>query len=169
VDLRLATTADAETMAETVAGAFDGYRAFAPPGWEPPDLATEVPEFRARLADPTTWCLMGWEGARPAGHVAFIPASLSRRPENVPSTLAHLWHLFVRDPWWGTGLASALLGRAVDEAAARGFDEMRLGTPAGQARARRFYEREGWRLSAAAELVAGLGLELVEYRRPLAP
>lgn len=101
-----------------------------------------------------------------AGHCAFIPALKSRRPEGAPPTLAHLWQLFVREPWWGTGLAVTLLGRAVEEAAARGFEELRLVTPAGQARARRFYEREGWHVAGEPELVPGLELELVEYRRP---
>ena len=55
------------------------------------------------------------------------------------------------------------------EAARQGYESMRLLTPAGQARARAFYERRGW--TAAAEPVPEpmLGLDLVEYRRPAAP
>ncbi len=44
---------------------------------------------------------------------------------------------------------------------------MRLHTPSGQARARRFYEREGWQAAGAHAADAVLGLETVEYRRRL--
>jgi hypothetical protein len=43
---------------------------------------------------------------------------------------------------------------------------MRLFTPEGQLRARRFYEREGWLLFGSA-FDGGLGIPLVEYRRTL--
>jgi hypothetical protein len=41
---------------------------------------------------------------------------------------------------------------------------MRLFTPADQARARRFYEREGWTLRAEPYFEAALGLDLVLSR-----
>jgi GNAT superfamily N-acetyltransferase len=167
VELRPARAADAEALAETVALGMEGYRSFAPAGWQPPGVAVELPEVRARLRDPETWCLSAWDGTGAAGHVAFIPARASRRPEGVPAMLAHLWQLFVREPWWGTGLAVTLLARAVEAARERGYEEMRLYTPARHARARRFYEREGWHVAGEPELVPGLGLELVEFRRGL--
>jgi hypothetical protein len=46
---------------------------------------------------------------------------------------------------------------------------MRLFTPVGQARARRFYEREGWAVSGESFCDPGFGLQLIEYHRPLAP
>jgi GNAT superfamily N-acetyltransferase len=74
--------------------------------------------------------------------------------------------LFVRAPWWGTGLASRLHGEACAAALSRGFTTMRLFTPAEQGRARRFYEREGWRLAEGPYADTELGLSIVEYRRP---
>ena len=44
---------------------------------------------------------------------------------------------------------------------------MRLFTPAAHARARRFYEREGWAQHREPELDEGFGMEIVEYRRAL--
>jgi GNAT superfamily N-acetyltransferase len=167
VELRAATPADAPGLAETVALAMEGYRAFAPRGWDPPGTAIELPEIRERLGEPSTWCLAAWDDRVPAGHVAFIPAGMSRRPEDARPELAHLWQLFVREPWWGSGLATTLHARALEAASARGYAEMRLYTPALQARARRFYEREGWMQAGPPELVLALGLELVEYRRAL--
>jgi hypothetical protein len=60
-----------------------------------------------------------------------------------------------------------LHARALDEAAHRGFTAMRLFTPAGQARARRFYEREGWKVAGEPFDDSEFGLALVEYRREL--
>jgi ribosomal protein S18 acetylase RimI-like enzyme len=89
---------------------------------------------------------------------------VSRAPTGDPG-VAHLWQLFVRPAYHGGGVATALLRRGLEETAARGFTRIRLFTPADQARARRFYEREGF--SAPAEPVddQALGLAVVEYWR----
>ena len=83
------------------------------------------------------------------------------------ATLAHLRQLFVRTAHWGSGLATRLHAAAIDEATARGFATMRLFTPAAQARARRFYEREGWALARPPAFEGHIGLEIAEYRRAL--
>ena len=44
---------------------------------------------------------------------------------------------------------------------------MRLFTPERHARARRFYEREGWALAGEPEFVPELGIAMVEYQRPV--
>ena len=105
--------------------------------------------------------------AQSAGHVAFTQAREREEPRPDIPGLAHLWMLFVRPPWWGSGLAGRLNGLAVGEAAARGYAAIRLHTPAGNARARAFYEREGWSTDGAAIPEPLLGLDLVEYRRDL--
>jgi len=81
--------------------------------------------------------------------------------------LAHLWQLFVRPPWWGSGLATRLNALVVAEAAARGYAAIRLHTPAGHRRARAFYEREGWSTDGILLPEPLLGIDLVEYRRDL--
>jgi GNAT superfamily N-acetyltransferase len=165
MELRRAGLADAEAIIETVVISFDGYRAIAPPGWEPP---SDDEAIRATLADPDTWALLAIDGELVAGHVA-VTRARTQPPEpreEIPG-LAHVWHLFVRPPWWGTGLSTELLARAVDEARRRGYERMRLFTPARQARARRFYEREGWTVTGESPPMGLAGLELVEYRREL--
>ena len=81
--------------------------------------------------------------ARWPDQVTILPAA--RAPHPVPGrALAHLRNLFVGREFWGTGLARTLNAAAVEAARERGYTELRLFTPAGQDRARRFYEREGW-------------------------
>ena len=151
----------------TVHEGFAGYREFAPPGWSPPPLAQEVEWLRGGLPDPDVWCVVGERDGEIAGHVAFRSAGSSRWGDGGDAGLAHLWQVFVRPAHWGTGLAPTLLAAATERAGERGFARMRLYTPAGQARARRFYEREGW--TARGEPFEGpqLGLAVLEYRRPL--
>ena len=85
----------------------------------------------------------------------------------VPETrLSHLGKLFVVPAHWGRGTATTLLHNAIAAARERGFTMMRLFTPEGQGRARRFYEREGFRTVGPPREV-GLGIPVFEYRRAL--
>jgi GNAT superfamily N-acetyltransferase len=162
---RTATKLDAGRLAPVMVEGFETYRAFAPDVVRPsPEEIAEILE--ARLETPPVWCELAEQGTDVAGFVSLLPASDSRKPVADPR-LAHFWMLFVRAPWWGTGLAHRLHGGACAAAAARGYNAMRLFTPAGQARARRFYEREGWTLAAGPQTDEDLRMEVVEYRRPV--
>jgi GNAT superfamily N-acetyltransferase len=165
--IRKATVEDVETLARTVHEGFSSYREFAPRGWEPPPVMLELARMRERIEAPDAWCRLAEAGGEPAGHVALLAARGRDEPQAPIPGLAHLWMLFIRRPWWGSGLAKRLLALAVEEARARGFTSMRLYTPAGQTRARAFYEREGWATDGVAEFEPMLGLDLVEYRREL--
>jgi GNAT superfamily N-acetyltransferase len=100
------------------------------------------------------------------GQLAIVPAQKTRRPVEDPK-LAHLRNLFVRRDRWGSRLARELHTAAVEEASRRGFTEMRLFAAAGQARARRFYEREGWVQAAEPAYDPSPDLVMVEYRLAL--
>jgi GNAT superfamily N-acetyltransferase len=158
--------ADADELIATLAQGFDSFRDFAPPGWAPPDMDAEGARIRAEVAKPHTWIEVAEVGDAVAGHVAFMPARSHPTGASVGEDIAHLWQLFVRREFWGAGVASRLMADALAEARARGFRAMRLFTPEGQARARRFYEREGW-VQHGEPFEAGLGIPLVEYRREL--
>ena len=165
--LRRAGPSDAKLLEAVAAEAFEGYRSFAPAGWSPPPRGTEIiTTIGERLADPTMWCTLAEIDGTPAGHVGFLASERTPRPDPAPE-LAHLWQLFVRPPHWGSGLATRLHALAVEAATNQGYTMMRLHTPSGQARARRFYEREGWQAAGAHAADAVLGLETVEYRRRL--
>jgi GNAT superfamily N-acetyltransferase len=168
VEMRVGGPADAEHVAVVVTAGLETYRGFAPVGWEPPPLDWELDGIRERLGLPETWSRLAMAAGRPVGHVAVVPARESRaRGARAIPGLAHLWHLFVVPAWWGTGLATRLLADAVAAAEDGGYATFRLFTPAEQARARAFYEREGWRTWGAPSFEPGLCLTLVEYRRAL--
>src|SRR4051794_24233249 len=141
---------------------FETYCEFMPAGWEP--TMPPADGFRERIATASTFTLVAEEDDL-AGHVSFVPSDVSGHAAPEPG-LAHLWQLFVREPYWGTGLATELMQRALAEARAQGFAEMRLFTPAGQARARRFYEREGFALIRVFD-EPRLSMDMAEYRRAL--
>lgn len=167
--VRPASFADAAALAATVAEGFDGYRSFAPPGWEPPDMVLEATRMRGALARPGTWCeVVEHDHGEIVGHVAIMPARAHPLGAAADDSTAHLWQLFLRRAHWGDGAAVRLLADALAEARARGYRSIRLFTPEGQARARRFYEREGFAL-VGAPFDGGLGIPLVEYRRALDP
>jgi GNAT superfamily N-acetyltransferase len=164
---REAGVADADAIARVVADAFAGYRSFAPAGWEPPTAEDEIGHGVAPLlVDPDAWCVVAERDGGVVAHSAFQPARTSVEPIDQEG-LAHLRALFVDRQWWGCGLAAKLHSMALEEAARRGFTAIRLFTPAGQARARRFYEREGWQ-PTGEPVDSPFGLAVVEYRRPLA-
>ena len=165
--LRAATVEDAERLACVVIDGFEVYRDFAPPDWEPPPLEDEIALLRQLLPEASTWCRLAEADGRVVGQVTFIPASRSSAQDDEPG-LAHLRSLFVVREYWGTGVARALHGAAIAEACRRGFARMRLFTPAAQARARRFYEREGWVQAGEAFHSPGPDLVVVEYRYRLA-
>src|SRR6476469_6882811 len=135
--VRPATLADAFEMARTVPAGFESYRQWAPRGWDPPAPALQLSGIRDRLTASGCVCLLAEAGGEHAGHVAYVPA------RGEPG-VAHVWMLFLRAAWWGTALAADLLHRAMAAATAEGYAAMRLHTPAEHARARAFYEREGW-------------------------
>jgi GNAT superfamily N-acetyltransferase len=173
VRIRPAEPSDAPAVIRLLGQGFATYRDFAPEGWEPPAMSTEVEMVAERflgLAD--VWFVVAEDSTGHAGQCGFMPAHQRRNMvgDPIPGT-AHLWQLFVRPDLFGTGLAADLHARALAAMRERGYTRARLLTPAAQARARAFYERHGWREGPFtvedAEPLAGLpvveyGLELDE-------
>jgi GNAT superfamily N-acetyltransferase len=166
ISFRAATIADAESLARGVVDGVEGYRDFAPDGWSPPSLATEAEHLRERLADAEVWCLLAEADGEVVGQITVLPAARAARPVDDPR-LAHLSNIFVRQDMWGGGVARALHEAGVEAARGRGFTEMRLFCAVGQARARRFYEREGWVPEGEEFHDPVPGLVLLEYRLAL--
>ena len=162
---RTATPADAEPIIAVTMQGFETYRAFAPEGWRPPSASDESERLQGMLGEDHVWYLVAEHEGELVGHVGFLPAARLSFARVDDPRLVHFRQLFVTREHWGTGLARRLHAAAIDEARARGFTGMRLFTPGGQQRARRFYEREGWTLARGPWQDDGLGLGVVEYRK----
>lgn len=161
--VRRATPADAEGIVAVIRAGFETYRDFAPRGWDPPPWP--VQETRGRLETGDLWALVAEHAAAVVG-VGRCNQALDGRDGPPIAGLAHVGALFVAEPWWGTGVATTLLAGVVEHMRDEGYGEARLFTPTGQARARAFYAREGWRETGTSDN-RELGLELVELRRAL--
>ena len=155
--LRPATAADAEAIAAIVHESDAAAAEWAPAGWTPPSHEAELEKAHEAVSSPTRRTFVAETGGQIGGYASLELAN---------PAIAELKRLFVRPEHWGIGIASALLEEAVGTAFAEGYRSMTLFTPAANARARRFYEREGWH-AAGARQDEELGLELTEYRRAL--
>jgi GNAT superfamily N-acetyltransferase len=174
IETRLATVDDLDEMLAVVRVGIESYAAFAPAGWSPPPVPDERERSRALLADPKTWALLAVGDGRLIGHFAFTPAR-DRNAGETPDAwrdrplvagAAHLWQLFVLPEWWGRGIATQLHEAGLDEMRRQGYERARLFTPTAHARARRFYERRGWR-AVDERFNPDLALQLTEYRLDL--
>jgi GNAT superfamily N-acetyltransferase len=165
--LRAAERDDAPAIVAVTMEGFEGYRAFAPAGWEPPSAAEELERLADLLDRDDVWYHVAEHAGELVGHVGFLPAAGLAWARVDDPGLAHFRQLFVTPAHWGSGLATRLHRAAIDEARARGFTSMRLFTPARQDRARRFYEREGWALARPPAFEERIGLDIAEYRRSL--
>jgi GNAT superfamily N-acetyltransferase len=81
----------------------------------------------------------GWIALGPDGFIAVEPPWLEA--------------MYVRPRAWGSGLAAELHAAAVAELRARGVDAARLWVLEHNVRARRFYERHGWRADGTSRVV----------------
>lgn len=162
--IRPATRDDAPSLNALVRDAFEAYIPISPPGWAPRDHTLE--EEHALLDTPDVRALVATPGGVLAGTVLHRPASTSRLQSDDPG-LVHFVRLFVHPGWHGSGLARRLHQLAVDDARARGFTGMVLFTPQAQGRARRFYERQGWRHVADDFADERFGMPTSQYRYTL--
>lgn len=159
--IRDATRQDLSTIADTLALGFESYRRWTPSGWQPPERSAMLLGLLHRFQQDGSWCLIASDGDAPAGHVTVRPEQDAEGAQS--ETVARVTHLFVREPLWGSGLADQLHDLAVAGMVARGFASSCLWTPVGQARARAFYRRRGWRETGALDRENELELELLEY------
>jgi GNAT superfamily N-acetyltransferase len=100
----------------------------------------------------------------PAASGPALEAAAAARP-------AELLALYVVPEAAGTGLAGRLLAAVWGEMTAEGFTGATLWVLEANARARRFYERTGWRADGACRLIHRCGAEVasVRYTRALPP
>jgi GNAT superfamily N-acetyltransferase len=165
INVERVTSADKDAISLILDEGIGGYASFAPDGWSPPLVTDQMKvALSERFDTAVAWGLLASAGDEPAGLVSI--STIVRADTNpAPRGSGYLWHMFVRPEWQGSGLAGALLDRALEQASERGFQRLILWTPAGQAQARRFYEREGFTLTGQEQFNEDIGLDLVQYER----
>jgi ribosomal protein S18 acetylase RimI-like enzyme len=154
--------------------------------------------LRAATADDVEAVAAVWADGWGGGHAGHVPAALHEHRRRadfrrlVPGRLGgttvavldgrvagfvtvhadEVEQLYVTAGTRGTGVAAALLGHGERTIGAAGFDVAWLAVVAGNARARRFYQRCGWRdggpFDYAAEAGGGtLAVPVRRYEKPL--
>lgn len=159
--IRPAKTSDLGTIADNLVEGLSTYRGWTPVGWNPPQRTEMLIGLLQRFPRDGSWAQVAFERQAPAGHISLRPdrdEDGEQRPE-----VALITHLFVREAYWGSGLAVQLHERGVADMRERGFGSGRLLVASGHGRARAFYEREGWTATGHVETSGELGLELAEY------
>lgn len=97
--------------------------------------------------------------------VGFVSVGPSRTEEGA----GELYAIYVLPEAWGSGAARELMAAAKDWFAQEGYAIAMLWVLADNPRARRFYEREGWRAEGTRiDTVAGTQVEEALYRLALA-
>lgn len=167
IRVQRAGPADVGRVRKIVEEGIGAYREWAP-DWTPPQATAEQRErLRQNFESDHAWILMALTDDDEVVGVISMAASTAAHGEPPPPGTIYLWQMFVQPGWQGSGLAQALMDLAFDEAHSRGFTRMTLWAAAGAARARRFYEREGWTLSGETNEQADFGLPLVQYEHDL--
>ena len=92
--------------------------------------------------------------------VGFVSVGPSREDERE----GELYAIYVLPTAWGSGAGAELMSRALEALRAAGFAEATLWVLGDNPRARRFYEREGWRADGATRREEFLGVEIEEVR-----
>jgi ribosomal protein S18 acetylase RimI-like enzyme len=103
------------------------------------------------------------EGGDLVGFISVGPVD-----SDINSEAGEVFALNVAPDAWGRGYGRALLEAGVRELAASGFDTAFLWVHPGNDRARRFYERAGWRADGHERRQAVLGVEVPEARYRMA-
>jgi len=154
--LRQGDAADEQAAIEVMRAAMGTYSDWCP-DWSLPHDMEARERVRWRAADSSSQRLVACVGERVVG------VSVSKR-----APIAVLSLLMVAPMAWGTGVAARLHDRALQDAAACSSIAIRLTVPEGNGRARRFYEKNGWRrTSATAQTHSWLGLPMLEYAQDL--
>jgi ribosomal protein S18 acetylase RimI-like enzyme len=118
------------------------------------------------IADGSTRVLVA---AEPAGAVVGFVATGDGRDDDAGQGVGELFAIYLDPAWWDRGVGRGLF-EAGTAALASEFDEATLWVLDTNARARGFYERNGWQPDGATKraIIGDTEVEEVRYRRRLA-
>ena len=167
--IRAAVPADARGIAEVhVASWLGAYRGLMPDETlEALDVELRAERWRKALEESSEGALVAEEGGAIYG---WATVGRSRDPD-AGDDVGELYGLYLHPAHWGLGRGRQLHDAALDELRAQGFVEATLWVLESNARARGFYERQGWRTdgSVKSDRVGELRtlVDEVRYRRKL--
>ncbi|MGD0083927.1 MAG: GNAT family N-acetyltransferase [Acidimicrobiales bacterium] len=170
--VRDAEVGDADEIAEAHVRAWQiAYRGIMPDRYLDElseDMAGQRQRRRVHLAAPDNPRVFNLVAERDGTVVGWLAAGPCR-DEDHHETQAEVWAVYVHPDAWRTGAGGALMTAATERLAAQGYTEASLWVFEANARARRFYERYGWRTDGATEIYERGGGQAIEirYRRPL--
>lgn len=165
VSVRVAAERDAPILAGLHRSvALHAYADIFPADAPPPELAQLITDWTARIGPerpPEQACFVAHAHEAIVGVVCAGPA-----PDS-PST-GHLSRLYVEQTQWGRGIGRLLHDHAIAHLRAHEFASATLWVLEKNHRARRWYERLGWRLTGArVTTYAPAGIDDVGYERSL--
>jgi len=142
-----------------------------PPGPLPPPAApAPAPVLVPVPASTVQATVVGYAAFGPEQGLDGRPRTARRGPRPAQSLAAELYALYVAPAYWSTGAGRALMGRVLEEAQAEGYPRIVLWVLEQNARARRFYERAGFRQRGRKHPLSWLGgVPEVCYVRHLGP
>ncbi len=98
----------------------------------------------------------------------FAAAGATRDEDLDGKTAAELYYIYVMPDYWGTGIGKKLFDQACDEMKKSKFKELTVWVYEPNAFARKFYERQGMKLTKAKRPVTGCeSTMVVRYSMPL--
>ena len=141
-----------------------GPRFSCPPHTLPASIAAFIAEhlsadsFTAYLSDPQRALFVAEVAGEPAGY-AMVVFGEPKDPDVAAVVMARptaeLSKLYVREGFHGAGMARALAGASVQEVRDRGRVSVWLGVNQENARANRFYEKQGFALVGTKRFLVG--------------
>jgi ribosomal protein S18 acetylase RimI-like enzyme len=159
--VREATARDAATLAAVAAETFP---LACPPHTLPESIAAFIAahlseaSFDAYLTDPQRVLFLAEVDGAAAGYTMLVlgePADPDVAAAVTVRPTAELSKVYVRQGFHGGGLAAQLVGRSVDAARERGAASVWLGVNQENARANRFYEKQGFALAGTKRFLVG--------------
>jgi ribosomal protein S18 acetylase RimI-like enzyme len=171
--VRDATIGDARAVAEAnVRGWQVAYRGIMPDRYLDEladDFESQVARRRVHLGAPDEPRLFNLVAERDGAVIGWLAAGPSRDDDRHEKQ-AEIWAVYVHPDAWRTGAGSALMTAGIERLVEQGYTEATLWVFEANPRARRFYERYGYRTDGATGIFERGGGQAIEvrYRRPLA-
>lgn len=131
------------------------------------EIERRTERWRSLISEPTDVSLLVADSVD--GELCGFAMFGHAREEGVPVTTGEVWAINLHADAWGTGIGSALFDATTESLRTQGYQAAMLWVLDTNRRARRFYEKHGWRADGGVKTDehGGAVLHLVRYSRSL--